>query len=122
MGTQHHLSLFGIILFSDEKPKVPDHLEFNPRAGGSRKTAFANLVSRLVAARKSATPPITQADLARLLRKRHQSQIAKLEVMERELRLDDLVLWARAVGQDPAELIRAFEDDLLPRRTADKRR
>jgi hypothetical protein len=102
---------------------VPRQPELNSQHLGSRKRAFENLVKALVEARKNATPPLTQADLARLLCKRHQSQVAKLEMLERELKLDDLVLWARAVGEDPAQLLRAFEEDLAPgnRRSGSKR-
>jgi transcriptional regulator with XRE-family HTH domain len=76
-------------------------------------------VNTLATARKNATPPLTQADLARLLSKRHQSQVAKLETLERELKLDDLVLWARAVG---ARLLLAFEEDLTPAADGSRKR
>lgn len=74
--------------------------------------ALRRLVVRLTDARKKAVPRITQAALAKELKKTHQSAVAKLEGGEHELRLADFVLWARFVGEDPCKLLEEFEQDL----------
>jgi transcriptional regulator with XRE-family HTH domain len=77
------------------------------------KDALSKLVARLAAARRVAG--LTQKELATLLRKSSQSAVAKLENEERKLDLPDFVRWARAVGEDPHELLRQFERDLKVR-------
>lgn len=74
--------------------------------------ALRRLVIRLTDARKNADPRITQEALARQLKKSHQSAVAKIEIGEHELRLADFVRWARAVGEDPCELLMEFEENL----------
>jgi transcriptional regulator with XRE-family HTH domain len=81
------------------------------------KKALENLVERLAKARRKAE--LSQAALAKLLGKKHQSFVAKVEAGERKLDLEDFVRWARAVGEDPSDMLKVFEDDLdRPRRTA----
>jgi transcriptional regulator with XRE-family HTH domain len=85
----------------------------------SRSTAddavWANkqLVERLSERRRQFQ--ITQAEMAKLLKRRNQSEVAKIESGERALRLQDLVRWARAVGENPGDLLVQFEEDLKSR-------
>ena len=60
------------------------------------------LCAALVAARKSAG--LSQQELARRL-KRSQSFVAKIEVGERRIDVVEFIEIARALGQEPAELL-----------------
>lgn len=57
---------------------------------------------------------LTQQTLAEQLRK-PQSYVSKVERSERRLDVAEFIAYARALGQDPAQLIRAveraFDDD-----------
>lgn len=76
----------------------------------TEKKALEKLVDRLAEARRG--KKLTQVELARMLRKRHQSSIAKIEQYQKQLDLPDFVRWARAVDLDPSELLREFEQNL----------
>lgn len=83
-------------------------------ATDTTKRALNKLADRLAAARRKLD--ISQADMAKRLRLKHQSGVAKIEGHERELHLADFVRWARAVDADPCELLEEFERDLkVPR-------
>lgn len=67
---------------------------------------YAQLRARLIEARKSAG--LTQVDLAGVL-KRHQSFVSKYENGERRIDPIELIEIARAIGFDPADLIRDLD-------------
>lgn len=83
------------------------------RSTNNATVALERLVAKLVQARKAAG--LTQADMVEKLKKKHQSQIAKIENHEHKLHLEDFVRWARAVGEDPAALLQQFERDMSSR-------
>ncbi len=66
---------------------------------------YADLIQGLVEARKSAG--LTQQDVADALGK-PQSYVAKIEGCERRLDIAEFVDYSKALGREPAELLRTI--------------